>query len=74
VVKKKVRAGKKSNVRLIESEVEKFLNSEKPEKVNVMLRVDAQLLEEGKGLLGRRLSSLFESALKDAIKRKKENE
>ena len=42
------------------------------EKVNVMLRVDAALLDQGREVFGRRLSKIFEAALEDALKMKKD--
>lgn len=67
-VRKKVSSGKKAKVPLYESKLGELITRDEPEKVNVMLRVDAQLLDRGREAFGRRLSKIFEAALEDALK------
>ena len=74
MVKKKVSIGKK--VKIVgntESRLSDVVSGRTEiEKENVMLRVDAELLNKGREVFGRRLSKIFEAALEDALKMKKD--
>lgn len=72
MVRKKVSVGKKAKPLLYESKLGSLINEEKPEKESVLLKVDADLLNRSREAFGRRLSKIFEAALEDALKMKKD--
>jgi hypothetical protein len=74
MVRRKVSTGKKVKPVAYESKLGSLINEEKPEKENVLLKVDAGLLNRGREAFGRRLSKIFEAALEDALKMKKDKE
>ena len=74
MVRKKVSVSKKvKTVGIAESKLSDLISGRtEVEKENVMLRVDARLLNEGREVFGRRLSKIYEAALEDALKMKKD--
>ena len=72
MVKKKVSIGKKAKPTVYESKLGSLINEEKPEKESVLLKVDADLLNRSREVFGRRLSKIFEAALEDALKMKRD--
>ena len=72
MVKKKVSVGKKVKAVKYESKLDSVVNEDRPEKEPILLKVDADLLNRSREVFGRRLSKIFEAALEDALKMKKD--
>lgn len=72
MVRKKVSVGKKVKAVKYESRLDSVVNEDRPEKEPILLKVDADLLNRSREAFGRRLSKIFEAALEDALKMKKD--
>jgi uncharacterized protein (DUF2235 family) len=72
MVRKKVNIGKKVKAVKYESKLDSVVNEDRPEKEPILLKVDADLLNRSREAFGRRLSKIFEAALEDALKMKKD--
>ena len=57
-----------------QSRLKEIVDAEKERKIktSLTLMVDAKLLMEGKKVFGRQMGSIFEAALEDALKMKKD--